>query len=278
MAEGVRARARPGEGVALESALGVQAPARLRLDAPARGGDPRGLAEDARRDPERWKAKCVYLPENGFDPELFGARVPREEAGPLRVAFVGRLVPLKGADMLLEAAAPLVREKKILVDVIGDGPERDGLRALVTREKCEHGVRLEGWVPHETLQARLAESEVFAFPSIREFGGGAVLEAMAVGLVPVVVDYGGPAELVTKDCGITVPLGTRDSIVQALRKELERLASDRALVRNLGVQARERVRRHFTWDAKAAQVLEVYRWVLGRGGRPDFGLPLPDPE
>lgn len=244
-------------------------------------GSRRTLAEI----PERWKAKCVYLPENGFDPELFEARasrepraevgLPREGAGALRVAFVGRLVPLKGADMLLEAAAPLVREKKILVDVIGDGPEMDRLRALVTREKCEHGVRLEGWVPHEKLQARLAESEVFAFPSIREFGGGAVLEAMAVGLAPVVVDYGGPAELVTQDCGITVPLGPRDSIVLALRKELERLASDRALVRNLGVQARERVRRHFTWDAKAAQVLEIYRWVLGqRSEKPDFGMPL----
>jgi glycosyltransferase involved in cell wall biosynthesis len=235
--------------------------------------------------PERWRSKCVYLPENGIDPGLFlprdaceasgRSRDARSAPGPLPVAFVGRLVPLKGADMLLEAAAPLVRDGKVRLDVIGDGPERDGLRAMASREAIGSGVRIEGWVPHDVLRSRLAESEVFAFPSIREFGGGAVLEAMAVGLAPVVVDYGGPAELVTSECGVAIPLGSREAIVRALRQSLARLASDRGLARTLGARARERVLRHFTWDAKAAQVLEVYRWVLGRRAeKPDFGMPL----
>ncbi len=55
-------------------------------------------------------SKCIYLPENGIWPERFSEQAEAPAGMPLRVAFVGRLVPLKGVDMLLEAAAPLVKE------------------------------------------------------------------------------------------------------------------------------------------------------------------------
>src|SRR5262249_44722262 len=127
------------------------------------------------------------------------------------------------------------------------------------------------------LEGRLRKSHVFGFPSIRDFGGGAVLEAMAVGLVPVVLDYGGPGELVSPGTGFAVRLGPRDEIVRELRLVLERLAADPSLVRRLGRRARERVRRSFTWPVKASQVVEVYRFALGRREKPDFGMPYPDP-
>jgi len=101
-----------------------------------------------------------------------------------------------------------------------------------------------------------------------------VLEAMALGLAPVVIRYGGPAELVTDDTGIRVPMGSRESIVQALKTILEELVASPNRVRRLGEAARERVYRLFTWEVKARQISEIYRWVLGEGARPDFGMPL----
>jgi glycosyltransferase involved in cell wall biosynthesis len=109
----------------------------------------------------------------------------------------------------------------------------------------------------------LAACDVFAFPSIREFGGAVVLEAMALGLVPVVVDYGGPGELVTPSTGYTVPMGSRESIVRGFRERLGALAAEPGRIREMGVRGRERVMASFTWEAKALQVVEVYNWVLG---------------
>lgn len=219
----------------------------------------------------------IYLPENAIDPARVAATRQEREPGPLRIAFVGRLVALKGVDMLLEAAAPLIRQGRAVVDIIGDGPEMPKLKQQIEREQIACGVTMSGWIEDQRQVApRLARSEVFAFPSVREFGGGAVLEAMALGLAPVVVAYGGPAELVTDATGFRVPMGTRESIVQGFRKVLEWLAENPEQAREVGRRAQQRVQRFYTWDIKAQQVLAVYRWVLGKTERPDFGMPFPD--
>jgi glycosyltransferase involved in cell wall biosynthesis len=224
-----------------------------------------------------YRDKCVYIPENAVDPERFAVEpAAPPSGGPLRVSFVGRLVPYKGADMLLEAAAPLIREGKVVVDIIGDGPQMPELKQQVAEAQIGKGVQLDGWIDHRLLAARLARSQVFGFPSVREFGGAVVLEAMALGVAPLICDYAGPAEHVTPQTGFKVPIGSRASVVESFRKLLAELAADPERARAVGQRARRRVFRHYTWDVKARQVLEVYQWALGQRGRPDFGMPLPD--
>jgi glycosyltransferase involved in cell wall biosynthesis len=220
--------------------------------------------------------RCVYIPENGIDPSRFPERTAVPAAPPLRVAFVGRLVPYKGADMLVEAVAPHVRAGRIAVDIIGEGPQREALVRQIAAEGISDGVTLHGWVAHGQVQHLLARCHVLGFPSVREFGGGVVLEAMAMGVVPVVVDYAGPAELVTGATGYRVPLGPRAAIVERFRHILGELAEDPAPLVRIGERARRRVHALFTWEAKARQVVEVYRWILGHGPRPEFGMPFPD--
>jgi glycosyltransferase involved in cell wall biosynthesis len=225
----------------------------------------------------RYKDKTVYILENAVDPARFARKKTAPVTLPLKVAFVGRFTLYKGADMLLEAAAPLVRAGKVKLDLIGDGMQAASLRALAAREGLPESI-FAGWIKHEKLQERLGESDVLGFPSIREFGGAVVLEAMALGLVPVVMDYGGPGELVTPSTGVLLPMTTRDEIIASMRSVLDRLSSDPEPIRAMGMRAQARVMKNFTWDAKAAQVLEVYRWVLGQRAKPEFAMPLPDPS
>lgn len=228
----------------------------------------------------RWRDRCVYLPENAVDPARFAVHAPREprSPGPLRIAFLGRLVPLKGVDILLEASAGLLRSGKAVLEILGDGPERASLESRARELGIDASVRFAGWIPHGDVAARLGTADVLGFPSFREFGGGVVLEAMALGVVPVVLDHGGPGELVSKRCGIAIPMGTRAEITMRFRDALERLAGDQMRLESMAEACRLRVARSFTWEAKARQVLAVYDWVLGRAAKPDFGMPLPDAE
>ena len=211
--------------------------------------------------------KCVYIHENAVDPTRFPIFVDRPVRKQIRVAFVGRLVPYKCPDILIEAAAPLIRAGLVTVDIIGDGPLMGDLRKQVEALGVADGVSLDGWVDHQHLQSRLVDSDVFGFPSIREFGGAVVLEAMATGLMPIVVNYGGPGELVDDDTGIRMPLQTRKRMIGSMREALGWAVDHPNQVQSRGRTARRKVLDRFTWAAKARQVRAVYdRVVAGDAG------------
>ncbi len=235
-------KAMPGRGAMLRDASAILA----------------GSEHTASEIPEQEQHKVVWLPENAIDPARFG-KVAEPLDGPLRACFVGRLVPYKGPDMLIEAAAPLVAAGKLTLDIIGDGPMMEGLQA---QSEGLDGITLHGWVAHDQVQDVMAQSQLLAFPSVREFGGGVVLEAMALGIAPLIIDYAGPTELVTNATGYKIPLGDRAAIIAALRAKLEDLCANPAPVALKGAAARRAVLNDFTWSAKAAQVARVYEWVL----------------
>lgn len=225
-----------------------------------------------------YRDKCVYFPANAVDTTRFQRQRPArfsslsetelsetelsETDRPIRLIFVGRLVPYKGADMLIEAAAELLRAGKVSLEMIGDGPQRQDLASQIQQAGLSGSVTLAGRVPHDQLPDRLAAADVFAFPSIREFGGAVVLEAMAIGLLPVVVDYGGPGEMVTPAVGYKVPLGDRTAIVNSFRRVLDEIVKNPKKIDELGKRSRQRILSKFTWEERAHQTLEVYQWVL----------------
>lgn len=214
--------------------------------------------------------RAFYLPENGVDPKRFGTPRTRRASIPLRGIFLGRLVPYKCADILLEAAAELLRGGLLRLDIIGDGPQRPLLEEIIRREDVAHAVTMHGHVEHRQVQHLLAKGDFLACPSIREFGGGVVLEAMALGVAPIVADYGGPTELVDGESGIRVSFRTADDLRSGFRTVLEQAVRNPAMLDRIGSAAAVRVRDYFTWDRKAQQMLAVYDWVRHGKDKPDL--------
>ena len=226
--------------------------------------------------PTTCRDRCIYIPENGIDPQRFSLIRQRTAALPIKGVFLGRLVPYKGADLLIKASADAMKRGALTLKIVGEGPQRAEIQRLIAELGVSDYVELSGWVEHTEVQRVLADSDFMAVPSIREFGGGVVLEAMALGLPAVVVDYGGPAELVTDTTGMRVSIGKPDAIVAGFERAIARFIDEPALIDRLGAAAKQRVDALFTWSAKARQTLAVYRWLMGRGDKPDFGMPYPD--
>lgn len=105
------------------------------------------------------------------------------------VVFVGRLIPEKGADLLLDALARLHRRGvDVSASVIGEGPQKPALRRRCRELDLDGHIEFRGFRPrHEEMLSELGSARVFACPSRREGFGMAVLEAMALGVPPLLV-------------------------------------------------------------------------------------------
>jgi glycosyltransferase involved in cell wall biosynthesis len=217
--------------------------------------------------PESARPRAIDFPEVGIDPELFCLPEQRSSRQRLTFLFVGRLVPYKCPDVVVQAFArsSVLQGHRLLM--VGDGPERERLSSMVSRHHLESCVEFAGWKSQDEVGQIMRSADVFAFPSVRELGAGVVVEAMACGCVPVVVDYGAPGGLVREGCGIRVPLGSKEDLVQGFSAALESLVEDPEGRARLGGVAHQRAMRQFSWDAKAFRTLEVYRWVTAQ--RPD---------
>lgn len=203
--------------------------------------------------------------ENGIDATFLEPIAKSSVIDELRLLFVGRLVPYKGADMAIDALGQLPTEvrERVSLTIVGDGSERQALEQQVARLQLTHRVKFTGWIqPGETVDY-YRQSDVFCFPSIREFGGAVVMEAMACGLPCLVVDNGGIGEYVTDATGFKIAPHSRDFVVKELT---ERIAH---LVRNpeLRLQMSEAAIAHaqqFEWSHKAQQILAIYSQLLKR--------------
>jgi len=218
--------------------------------------------------------KLFFVPENGVSPSICSNR--RESSGnrgKLGLIFVGGLVPRKACDLALRAVTPLLRSGLASLTILGDGPERSRLEQLSTELQIEQDVTFLGWVSHAEALRRLGTADILVFPSVRDFGGGIVFEALALGAVPLVVDFGGPGDIVIPKVGYKVALTNESDVVIQMDKILTELAGNRTLLEQRRQEGICYARECLTWNAKALRTTEVLNWVVRKGPKPDFPPP-----
>ena len=205
-------------------------------------------------------ADRVHVVPNGVDPAIFRpldrgtARatlgIPERESMVLAVA---RLDKVKGLELLVQAMAALRRRAFLSVraHVVGDGPERRSLDALIARTKVP--VRLHGALPPETLPLWYAAADVTVLTSTSEGCPNSVLEALACGRPVIATSVGGVPDLV------------RDGENGFLVRERDPGTFADRLEEGLGArwdhdQIAARSRR--SWAIVAEEQLEIYRRVV----------------
>ncbi len=209
--------------------------------------------------------RIELLHENGVAAEFFAERGSPRQDDAIRLLFVGRLVPYKCADVVIEAVSLLDADlrRRTTLTIVGDGPERESLETQAARLSIAEQVRFAGWTAPERTVAFYRQSDIFCFPSVREFGGAVVLEAMAAGLPCIVADYGGIAEYVTASTGFRIALDSRDHLVRQMARHIEDLAGNRELLDGMSAKAVERAR-EFTWESKARRTVSIYENLIER--------------
>jgi glycosyltransferase involved in cell wall biosynthesis len=133
------------------------------------------------------------------------------------VVAVGRLVPVKGHDVLLEAWAAVQRQlPQGRLVVVGDGPSRAALTGQAEALGIAGSVEWAGHQPPEQLREQLHRAAVFVLPSRSEGVPLALLEAAAAGLPSVATAVGGVPALLAQGGGLLVPPEDPEALAEAL--------------------------------------------------------------
>ena len=211
-----------------------------------------------------WRTKCVVIPY-GLDLDAYSApsdRPPgpeRTRARPV-VLFVGRLVPYKGATVLLEAMRGIDADALL----VGDGPERAALEERARALGVSDRVTFLGSVDDEQLSALYETCDVFVLPSItrQEAFGLVQIEAMARGKPVISTDLGTGVSWVNQhgQTGLVVAPGDPT----ALHDAIQELLADPARRRALGAAAARRAASVFHVDRMIDSTLRLYADVMGQ--------------
>lgn len=227
-------------------------------------------------------ARIVVI-RNGIDMSKFR---PRSRSHQLRrelglpadapvVAVFSRLIPVKGLDYFLEAAARVAaRAPEARFLVVGDNQAHNvGYRTTLERATARLGLEgrvvFAGWrldVPN-----LLAETTVSVLPSVIDEGlPNVVLEAMAAGVPVVATDVEGSTEALENEVtGLVVRPRDADALADAICRFLE----TPSLAARFGAAGRERVAQHFSIDRYVRETEALYLDLLGRSGRREGARP-----
>jgi glycosyltransferase involved in cell wall biosynthesis len=204
----------------------------------------------------------VLLRYNGIEREEFRQLPPPATFGKKAgigsderfILFLGRLIPRKGADLLIEALPSMAGDKTKLVLA---GPEGEAgyvarLRSLAQARGVGHRIVFAGPLYGEDKKAALADAWVFALPSRYENFGNAAAEAIACGTPAIVSDRCGIAPLIDQRAGLVT---SYDSA--ALARTLTELAENAALYQQLKAQCRG-VAEEISWDRLVQGMQDSY--------------------
>ena len=174
--------------------------------------------------------------------------------------FVGRVVPIKRLDLLLEAIAEArKRDQRIRLLIVGDGEQRPELEALAGRLGIGAAVHFAGY--RGDLASIWAASDIAVLSSANEGTPVSLIEAAAAGVPAVATDVGGVRETLAPDGSIIVPPADPGALADAIVS----LASDPDRRAGAGERARQHALRHFGAERLLGDIDGLYRELLGPG-------------
>jgi glycosyltransferase involved in cell wall biosynthesis len=221
----------------------------------------------------RWTASCWQ--QLGFDSakiavvpfcldfDRFHATTKRRDQDDAAVTFLhlGRIVPRKRLDLLIEAFRLLIEERPgVKLLIVGKFSYATGYRRLLDPSQAPPGVEYLESVPREQVARLFETADVLVQPSENEDFGSAVMEAQGSGVPVVVGPSNGTAEYVGKQSFVFKEY-TAESLRDALRAAVDAVRADQV---GLAEDSRRAAEMHFRAEDVAEQVLAVVREVAER--------------
>jgi glycosyltransferase involved in cell wall biosynthesis len=211
------------------------------------------------------KSRIEVIP-NGVDVDLFATKYTPRELRAVRenlgikdeyiIVTTSRLVEKNGIDVLIEAIA-LFKEKRPNVKcvIVGDGPERNKLKAKSEKLKIANNILFLGQIPQRDLPLYLKIADVFVRPSRSEGLGNSFLEAMAAGVPVIGTRVGGIVDFLQDGVtGLYAKVDDPKNVAEKIQFLVDHPAERKRIVEN----AEHLIRQNYTWEKIAALFRNIF--------------------
>jgi glycosyltransferase involved in cell wall biosynthesis len=175
---------------------------------------------------------------------------------PLRICWSGSHVVRKSLPLLLHALAGFNERGKVMLDVLGEGPQTRAWKDLATSLNVTC-VKWHGRLPYQQALMTMGKADVFVHTSFREAASMVVLEAMGWGMPIICHDACGMAVVVDGSSGIKVPFVDPKRSILGFRDALMQIIKNPNLVEQLSTGALRKAA-ELSWDAKVLEISEAY--------------------
>jgi glycosyltransferase involved in cell wall biosynthesis len=210
---------------------------------------------------QRQKLKMLY--DTVLDDRFLSSPLPDKplDRRKLSALWVGRLIPRKGIEILLNTAL-LLKDEDFTLTLVGDGPMREKTLAFIDDHDLGKTVQFVGQVDQQRLLEYYRQADVLLFTSYRDSAGLQIVEAFSQGVPAISFDQFGASLIINDDTGIKIPIegsvdDMQEKIADAIReliRQPERLAT---MSRNAAAYARE-----FSWEIRKQRILQDIKPLL----------------
>ena len=201
----------------------------------------------------KWvRSKIKVVLETAIEFEIFNyVKKPKENKNvEICLITTGRLMPSKNIITAVRSLKYLPSSYQILFKIIGSGSEKSKIEWEIAKNSQKHQIVLMSEVTRSQVLEELTQSDIYLFPSLREGGSWALMEAMALGLPVVCLNWSGMKIITDDSSAVRLPVTNPDQMPKDMAAAICKLIENPELRKKMGIAARERIMNEFNWDAK----------------------------
>ena len=209
--------------------------------------------------PHCFQHKTKVILETAMEEHVFRYRKEkRENDNTIRLITTGRLLPNKNILTAVRALKYIPKKNRISLTIVGSGYQKKAIEAEAKNNGWEDNVKIITEIPRQDVLKLVEQSDIFLFPSLREGGSWSLMEAMAIGLPVVCLDWAGMAITVDDTCAIRLPITSPEQMPKDMANAIIKLIENPELREQMGEAGRKRIKYVFNWEAKGFFMEELF--------------------
>ena len=194
--------------------------------------------------------KCFIMTDGAIENDIFQFQCKQVVKKEINLVATSRLIHTKNVTTLIKAVSLIPRKYHVKFTIIGSGPEEKHIKQLIQKLNLSDRIEQISFIPRMDVFKHLEKSDVYLFGSLKEACNLSLLEAMAIGLPVICLNWSGMAISTDDSCAIRLHVTNPEQMPKDMAAAIIKLIENPKLRKQMGEAGRKRIKEVFNWEEK----------------------------